>query len=124
LECLRLEGGIGIGFGEDEANRERALCITDLLEAHGVSVWIDRKSIATTRSALGEEDYARIWAEGQAMTLEQAVVYALAESDVRAASSSSPKGNRLICCVRTQRGGSDPTCDKEEDREHAIRGPV
>ena len=28
------------------ADRERALRIADLLEAHGVSVWIDRKSIA------------------------------------------------------------------------------
>src|SRR6266849_5567747 len=28
------------------ADRERALQIADLLEAHGISVWIDRKSIA------------------------------------------------------------------------------
>ena len=31
------------------------------------------------RAALGEEAFARAWAEGQAMTLEQAVEYALSE---------------------------------------------
>jgi non-specific serine/threonine protein kinase len=35
-------------------------------------------AIATTRSALGEETFAAAWAEGQAMTLEQALDYALA----------------------------------------------
>ena len=33
--------------------------------------------LAAARAALGEEAFARAWAEGQAMTLDQAVEYAL-----------------------------------------------
>lgn len=36
-----------------------------------------KDSIATARSALSEETYARIWAEGKAMTLDQATACAL-----------------------------------------------
>lgn len=36
-------------------------------------------SVATVRSVLGEEAFAKAWAEGQAMTLDEAVEYALAE---------------------------------------------
>jgi hypothetical protein len=36
-------------------------------------------SVVRARSALGEEAFARAWAEGQAMTLEQAVEYALSD---------------------------------------------
>jgi predicted ATPase/class 3 adenylate cyclase len=36
-------------------------------------------AMAPARQALGEEEFARAWAEGQAMTLEQAVAYALSE---------------------------------------------
>ena len=35
-------------------DRERALRVTDLLEARGISVWIDRKSIAGGTSWTGE----------------------------------------------------------------------
>jgi hypothetical protein len=38
------------------------------------------ESIAAARAALGEEAFAHAWAAGQAMTLEQAVAYALAET--------------------------------------------
>jgi len=34
-------------------------------------------SLARSRAALGEDAFARTWAEGQAMTLERAVEYAL-----------------------------------------------
>jgi hypothetical protein len=33
--------------------------------------------VTTARRALGEEEFARVWAEGQAMTLEQAVAFAI-----------------------------------------------
>lgn len=33
--------------------------------------------LASTRSELGEEAFAAAWAEGQAMTTEQAVAYAV-----------------------------------------------
>jgi non-specific serine/threonine protein kinase len=49
-------------------------------------VWLDpvqrtdlEASVASARAALGEETFASAWAEGQAMTLEQAVAYALEE---------------------------------------------
>ena len=34
-------------------------------------------AVAATRAALGEEAFAAAWAEGQAMTMEQAIEYAL-----------------------------------------------
>jgi non-specific serine/threonine protein kinase len=38
-----------------------------------------RERLDLARSALGEEDFAQAWTEGRAMTLEQAVAYALEE---------------------------------------------
>jgi tetratricopeptide (TPR) repeat protein len=38
----------------------------------------DDPTVATARAALGEEAFAAAWAEGRAMTLDQAVAYALA----------------------------------------------
>ena len=37
-----------------------------------------QRCLDTARSALGEEAFSRAWAEGQAMSLEEAVEYALA----------------------------------------------
>jgi hypothetical protein len=37
--------------------------------------------MAAARAALGEEAFAAAWAEGQAMTLEEAVAYALENSE-------------------------------------------
>jgi non-specific serine/threonine protein kinase len=37
--------------------------------------------LAAARAVLGEEAYAQAWAEGQAMTLEQAIAYALEEDE-------------------------------------------
>jgi hypothetical protein len=39
---------------------------------------VDR-AVAATRRSLGEEAFAAAWAEGRAMTLEQALAYALDE---------------------------------------------
>jgi hypothetical protein len=36
--------------------------------------------VATARNSLGEEAFATVWAEGQAMTLDHAVAYALEEA--------------------------------------------
>jgi hypothetical protein len=40
------------------------------------------RAVATARAQLNEATFAAHWAEGQAMTLEQAIVYALEGSDV------------------------------------------
>jgi hypothetical protein len=37
------------------------------------------ESVAAVRPALGDQAFATAWAEGRAMTLEQAVAYALEE---------------------------------------------
>jgi hypothetical protein len=47
---------------------------------HLPSVWVDQSattSVTLARGALGDEAYARAWADGEAMTLEQAVADAL-----------------------------------------------
>ncbi len=41
------------------------------------------RHVAAVRVALGEEEFARAWAEGQAMTLEQAIAYAIEDGPRR-----------------------------------------
>ena len=64
--------------------------LDSLLPGHAA----DRSAaLAAARQALGEEAFARAWAEGQAMTLEQAVEYALADNvPLQGADSGSPGG--------------------------------
>ena len=38
------------------------------------------RAVAAARAALGEEAFAAAWAEGRAMTLEQAIAFALQET--------------------------------------------
>jgi hypothetical protein len=38
-----------------------------------------KRSVVTVRGHLGEEGFTAAWSEGQAMSLEQAVAYALAD---------------------------------------------
>jgi hypothetical protein len=38
---------------------------------------LNEAEVATARALLGDEAFAAAWAEGQAMTLEQAATYAL-----------------------------------------------
>ena len=40
------------------------------------------RSVASARAALGEATFVAAWAEGQAMTLDQAIEYALTEAGV------------------------------------------
>ncbi len=62
-------------FGAAEALRESlgaALPLTDQLELD--------ENVSAVRSQLGKEAFTSVWAEGRAMTLEQAVEYALADT--------------------------------------------
>jgi predicted ATPase/DNA-binding SARP family transcriptional activator len=64
-------------FGAAEARRE---AFSPQAPHHWASRWAPREQwIATIRSSLGEEAFAAAWAAGRAMTLEQAIAYALAE---------------------------------------------
>ena len=58
---------------------------TGQFEAIGAAMWpADRleyeRTVAAARAALSEEVFAAAWAEGRAMTLDQAIAYALEET--------------------------------------------
>jgi len=53
------------------------------------------REVETLRAQLGEEAFAAAWAEGRAMTLEQAVEYALQETDRPAQSPAPPAPDDL-----------------------------
>jgi hypothetical protein len=48
---------------------------------HVYAVGAYERTVAATRVALGEERFAATWAQGKAMTTEQAVEYALSATD-------------------------------------------
>jgi hypothetical protein len=71
-----------------QGQSERAARLFGALEAHRETVGAPpvaaeraeyHRSVAGARTALGEEAFAAAWAEGRAMTLEQATAYALDE---------------------------------------------
>jgi predicted ATPase len=63
-------------FGADEALRET-------LGLGILRIWSDHyhRGVAAARALLGDAAFAAAWAEGRAMTLEQAIAYALSEGD-------------------------------------------
>jgi hypothetical protein len=80
-----LEGFAGLAALEDEPERAARLygVAEAMLESAGTRLdLIDRlgydQYVATTREQLGEVAFAQAWAEGRAMTLEQAIECALA----------------------------------------------
>jgi predicted ATPase len=63
-----------------------------LREATTLPIWPEQqpdyeRAIAAARAALDEETFAAAWAAGRAMSLEQAIAYALEESDASAEAS-------------------------------------
>ena len=48
--------------------------------------------IATVRARLGESDFNQLWVEGQAMTLEQAIAYALKDDPAPTETTATPPG--------------------------------
>ncbi len=80
-ECL---AGLA-GLAAEQGHGRWAACLLGaaeaLLGASGAAWWpADRveyeRNLATIRAALTEKAFAAAWAEGQAMTLKQAIVYA------------------------------------------------
>jgi hypothetical protein len=66
-------------LGNAETLREANGLIMDAFERD-----THERALASARAALGEEAFAAAWAAGQALTLEQAIVYALGEGDTPA----------------------------------------
>src|SRR5262249_52548616 len=94
--CRELEDRDGMaqvlgGFGKVAAAREeperaaRLFAAADALfegvHSRSVPARGERRVVAQVRSALGEEAFAAAWAEGRAMSLEQAISDALEEAD-------------------------------------------
>lgn len=81
---LRL-GGLAVAQGQ----RERAARLFGVTLGAATGALAEKaaqqefnREVTVVRSALGEEAFAAAWAEGQAMSLEQAIVYALASEEV------------------------------------------
>jgi hypothetical protein len=79
-------GGLAVGAGGEEVERgARALGAVEalsestgaVLEAADRSLY--ERNIARARAHLGEETFRRAWEEGRAMSMEEAVEYALGE---------------------------------------------
>jgi non-specific serine/threonine protein kinase len=82
----RLEGFAGLAAMAEEPHRAARLygAAEAMLERVGAKFhWIDRlgyeRYVATARAQLGHDAFNTAWAEGRALTSEQAVAYALAE---------------------------------------------
>jgi hypothetical protein len=69
-------------FGAAEGLRARIGAIGQPIER---AVYAD--SVASVRTQLNQKTFAAAWAEGRAMTLEQAIAYALEGSDVDSVAS-------------------------------------
>ena len=99
LQLLRQRGDVGIhhalnrlsemAIHQGEFDRGVRLLAAAAHALPGYGLWVllfpaakdDREaSLAKTRFALGDDAFARTWAEGQAMTLDQAVRYALSDN--------------------------------------------
>jgi non-specific serine/threonine protein kinase len=86
LIACSLEDFAGLAWRQGRAERAvRLLGAAEVLGASlgralpiGMAAEYER-TVATTRTALGAEAFAAAWAEGSAMTCEQAVTFALAE---------------------------------------------
>jgi tetratricopeptide (TPR) repeat protein len=80
-ECLAGLAGLAAEQGQPQGAGQLLGAAEALLRALGGAWWpADRveyeRNLATIRAALNEEVFAAAWAEGQAMTLEQAIAYA------------------------------------------------
>jgi hypothetical protein len=47
------------------------------VDPHLVDAATHQRHLTTVRTQIGDEKFMQVWAEGQAMTVEEAVVYAL-----------------------------------------------
>jgi len=72
-----------------------------------------QRTEADARARLGEERFTAVWAAGAAMSLEEAVAYALAESEANAADEPTPAAGRAT-----------PSLQRAEARQPAADVPL
>jgi len=85
--CLLELGRTACGLGQFERGARLFGAVATLRQITGVGprpsdLTEDDRAIITLRSALGDAAFAAAWAEGRAMTSEQAIEYALATTEV------------------------------------------
>jgi tetratricopeptide (TPR) repeat protein len=89
-ECACLAAARGAGRGDAEGAGRRAARLFGAAEAQreklGAAIlplWHDhyQRGVAAARALLDEATFAAAWAAGRALTLEQAIAYALSEGD-------------------------------------------
>jgi tetratricopeptide (TPR) repeat protein len=84
IENLVGLGRLGAAVGDPQRGARLLGATARLWEAQEIEPERDLRrqyklGLTSTRSQLGEEDFERTWAEGQAMTMEEAIAYALEE---------------------------------------------
>jgi hypothetical protein len=87
--CLAGLGGVAVGLGQ-EAQVERGAKLLGAVEGllQSLGAVLDRsdrlpyeRAVASARSLLGEEAFEKAWQEGRGMSMEEAVDYAVEETN-------------------------------------------
>jgi predicted ATPase/class 3 adenylate cyclase/DNA-binding XRE family transcriptional regulator len=92
-----LDGYAWLAVGQGQpAGAARLLGATESMLAGGVPSWrfAHQQLVAAVRAQLDEAAFAAAWAEGQAMTLEQAIAYALSEDEESANPPETSRTNK------------------------------
>jgi hypothetical protein len=99
LNLWNIRGLGGVALGEGQTHRAaQLLAAAELLVEIGHLHPIDRddyeRDKAQARTQLGEEAFTAAWAEGQAMSLEQAIALALEEVESETITKERPEGSQ------------------------------
>jgi tetratricopeptide (TPR) repeat protein len=97
--CLAGRGGLAVAEGQPECAARLLGAAAALLRNSGARLQpIDEaafdRSVTAARTALGEDAFAAAWAEGRAMTLQQAMTYALEAAAPEGAGNRSDAGGK------------------------------
>jgi non-specific serine/threonine protein kinase len=84
----KVERAVRLGGAEAAARQERGMFIVPVEQEHR------EQALRRARVKLGEESFHQAWTEGQAMSLEEAVAFALGESQDKSFSASLSSAGR------------------------------
>ena len=87
VECLAALAGVALSQGELRRSARLLAAANTILETVGAPLYaVDQveydRTLSAVRQQLRETEWDTAWAEGRAMTVEQAIIYALAEGDL------------------------------------------